>query len=80
MYTEILYHENINSGVRFCVVCPPPVATPLWNQAKDTVVPKLTESGEVIQPEEVIEDIEQCLGPAPPEATAQTAPAGGSPA
>lgn len=61
MYTEILYHENRDSGVRFCVVCPPPVATPLWNQAKDTVVPKLTESGEVIQPEEVIADIEECL-------------------
>jgi NAD(P)-dependent dehydrogenase (short-subunit alcohol dehydrogenase family) len=61
MYTEILYHENLNSGVRFCCVCPPPVSTPLWNQARDTVVPKLTESGEVITPEEVIADVEECL-------------------
>jgi len=61
MYTEILYHENRDSGVRFVCVCPPPVATPLWNQAKDTVVPELTKSGETILPEEVIEDVEQCL-------------------
>lgn len=61
MYTEILYHENRDSGVRFVCVCPPPVATPLWQQAKDTVVPKLTASGETIQPEEVIADVESCL-------------------
>ena len=61
MYTEILYHENLNCGVRFCCVCPPPVATPLWQQAKDTVVPKLTEAAPALEPEEVIEDIERCL-------------------
>lgn len=61
MYTDILYHENRDSGVRFCCVCPPPVATPLWNQAKDTVVPKLIENGETLQPEDVINDVEACL-------------------
>lgn len=61
MYTEILYHENRDSGVRFVCVCPPPVATPLWKQAEDTVVPELTKSGEIIQPEEVIEAIEVSL-------------------
>ena len=61
MYTEILYHENRDSGVRFCCVCPPPVATPLWKQAEDTVVPRLTESSEAIEPGDVIEDIEKCL-------------------
>ena len=61
MYTEILYHENLNSGVRFCCVCPPPVATPLWKQAEATVKPKLVESGETLQPEEVIADVEACL-------------------
>ncbi|MCR9106356.1 MAG: SDR family oxidoreductase [Gammaproteobacteria bacterium] len=61
MYTEILYHENRDSGVRFCCVCPPPVATPLWKQAKDTVVPKLTDASEAIAPAEVIEDVERCL-------------------
>ena len=61
MYTEILYHENLDSGVRFCCVCPPPVATPLWKQAHDTVVPKLTESSEAIEPQEVIDNVEECL-------------------
>ena len=61
MYTEILYHENLNSGVRFVCVCPPPVATPLWRQAEDTVVPELTKSGEVIEPIEVIDAIEASL-------------------
>jgi len=61
MYTEILYHENRDSGVRFVCVCPPPVATPLWQQARDTVIPRLTESGATIQPEEVIADYENSL-------------------
>ncbi len=61
MYTEILYHENLNSGVRFCCVCPPPVATPLWKQAEATVMPKLVQGGVVLSPEEVLEDIEECL-------------------
>ena len=33
-YTEILYHENRNSGLRFCCVCPPAVKTALWQQAE----------------------------------------------
>lgn len=61
MYTEILYHENLNSGVRIVCVSPPPVATPLWKQAKDTVVPKVTKVDTVLTPEEVIADIELCL-------------------
>ena len=27
-FSEILYHENRNRGVRFACVCPPPVRTP----------------------------------------------------
>jgi len=61
MYTEILYHENLNSGVRFVCICPPPVATPLWKQAEATVVPKLVNDTPPISPEEVLEDVEQCL-------------------
>ena len=38
-FTEVLYHENRNRGVRFASVCPPPVATPLLDQAKSQ--PKL---------------------------------------
>jgi NAD(P)-dependent dehydrogenase (short-subunit alcohol dehydrogenase family) len=61
MYTEILYHENMKSGVRFVCACPPPVSTPLWKQAEATVVPKIIEGGDVLTPEQVIEDIEKCL-------------------
>jgi len=61
MYTEILYHENLGSGVRFVCACPPPVSTPLWKQAEATVMPKLVEGGDVLTPEQVLDDIEQCL-------------------
>jgi short-subunit dehydrogenase len=61
MYTEVLYHENLKSGVRFVCVCPPPVATPLWQQAHATVMPRLVAEAESIQPQEVLDDIEQCL-------------------
>jgi NAD(P)-dependent dehydrogenase (short-subunit alcohol dehydrogenase family) len=61
MYTEILYHENINSGVRFVCVCPPAVATPLWQQAHDTVMPKLVSESPSLQSQEVLDDIEKCL-------------------
>lgn len=61
MYTEVLYHENRDKGVRFLCVCPPPVSTPLWKQAEATVVPKLIDGGETLTPEQVLDDIEQCL-------------------
>lgn len=61
MYTEVLYHENMNSGVRFVCVCPPPVATPLWKQAHATVMPKLVENAESIESQDVLDDIEKCL-------------------
>ena len=60
-YTEILYHENLNSGIRFCCVCPPAVATPLWKQAEATVVPKLPGEGETLTPKDVIDEVENCL-------------------
>jgi hypothetical protein len=37
------------------------VATPLWKQAEATVMPKLVADGVNIQPQEVLDDIEQCL-------------------
>ena len=60
-FSEVLYHENRNRGVRFCIVCPPPVATPLLDQAKSQ--PKvLKEKGmEPIQPDEVLDAIERDL-------------------
>lgn len=60
-YSEILYHENRDSGLRFCCVCPPAVATPLWRQAEATVVPKLPSKGETLTPNEVIDEVERCL-------------------
>jgi NAD(P)-dependent dehydrogenase (short-subunit alcohol dehydrogenase family) len=61
-FTETLYHENMNSGVRFACVCPPAVATPLLQQGKDTAWPKMLESQSVpIAPMVVIEAVEDCL-------------------
>ena len=59
-YTEILYHENRNSGLRFCCVCPPAVKTALWQQAEATVVPNLPSKGETLMPDVVIDEIERC--------------------
>lgn len=61
-FSETLYHENINSGVRFACVCPPAVNTPLLQQGRDSAWPKMLEdSGAPISPKEVIDAIEQCL-------------------
>lgn len=60
-YTEVLYQENRNSGVQFACVCPPIVATPLLEQARDTVWPKILDVQPTIEPEEVLEKIEECL-------------------
>ncbi len=63
MYTEVLYHENRDCGVRFACVCPPAVATPLLQQGKDTAWPKLMEmnEGEEITPELVLSAVESDL-------------------
>lgn len=63
MYTEVLYHENRDSGVKFGCVCPPAVATPLIQQGKDTAWPKLMSSKEdsYLTPEIVIDTIEADL-------------------
>ena len=61
-FTEILYHENIDSGVKFACVCPPPVDTPLLDQGRSTHWPKMLESGpNPIKPEEMINAIEAHL-------------------
>ena len=62
MLTEILYHEHINSGIRFACVCPPAVNTPLLEQGRSTVWPKMLDSaGAPIAPKEVIDAIEVAL-------------------
>lgn len=58
-FTEVLYHENRNRGVRFACVCPPPVATPLLDQAKSE--PKVLAQLDPIAPEQVLDRIEQRL-------------------
>lgn len=60
-FTEILYHENRASGVRFACVCPPPVATPLLQQGWDTVMPKTVSGMPPIEPQLVLDCIETAL-------------------
>jgi NAD(P)-dependent dehydrogenase (short-subunit alcohol dehydrogenase family) len=61
-FTETLYHENRDSGVRFACVCPPAVATPLLDQGKATAWPKMLDSsGDPIAPQQVIDAIENAL-------------------
>lgn len=58
-FTEVLYHENRGKGVAFACVCPPPVATPLLDQAKSQ--PKVLDDLRPIAPEKVLDAIERCL-------------------
>lgn len=58
-FTEVLAHENRKRGVRFACVCPPPVKTPLLDQAKSQ--PKVLEAVPPIQPETVLDAIERGL-------------------
>ncbi|WP_373091254.1 SDR family NAD(P)-dependent oxidoreductase [Zhongshania sp.] len=60
-FTEVLYQENKNCGVKFACVCPPPVQTPLLNQARETVWPKLFGMLPAISPESVIDKIDRAL-------------------
>ncbi len=60
-YTEILYHENRNKGVRIVCVCPPLAATPLLNQARDTTWPKMLDVTPPVDPQIVIKAIDKGL-------------------
>jgi NAD(P)-dependent dehydrogenase (short-subunit alcohol dehydrogenase family) len=60
-YTEVLYHENMNSGVKFACVCPNVVNTPLLQQARDTAWPKMMDSGASQDPADILEAIETAL-------------------
>lgn len=63
MLTEVVYHENRDSGVKFACICPPPVATPLLDQGKETAWPKLmvAQEGKELSPQQVIDEVEQAL-------------------
>lgn len=58
-FTEVLHHENRGRGVRFACVCPPPVRTPLLDQAKSR--PKLLDEVPPIEPEVVLDAVERSL-------------------
>ena len=61
-FTETLYHENRESGVRFACVCPPAVSTPLLQQGRESDWPKMLDNqGDPIAPAAVIDAIENCL-------------------
>ena len=71
-FSEVLHHENRGKGVRIIAVCPPPVATPLLDQA--TSKPKVLEMGKPIPPGQVLDAIEWDLAKGKPFCfpTAQT--------
>ena len=58
-FTEVLAHENRDRGVRFACVCPPPVATPLLDQAESK--PKILDQAPPIKPEAVLDAIDRAL-------------------
>ena len=60
-FSEVLYHENRNRGVRFACVCPPPVRTPLLKQAEETTWPKLFDGMEPLEPQSVLDAIDVAL-------------------
>ena len=60
-FAEVLYHENRDRGVRFACVCPPPVNTPLLEQGRATVWPKLLDEAPPIEPQEVLDAIDRTL-------------------
>ena len=60
-FTEILYHENRDSNVKVLCVCPPPVKTPLLDQARDTVWPKVFDQGAHIEAQDVLDAIDETI-------------------
>ena len=60
-FSEVLREENRGRGVRFACVCPPPVATPLLDQARATVWPKIFDEAPAIEPQQVLDAIERSL-------------------
>lgn len=60
-FTEVLHHENRGRGVKIVCVCPPAVATPLLQQAKDTSWPKMLDQLPPITAEQVLDSVEQAL-------------------
>jgi len=60
-FSEVLYHENRDRGVRFACVCPPPVDTPLLKQAEENVWPKILDQTKPLEPQAVLDAIDVAL-------------------
>jgi NAD(P)-dependent dehydrogenase (short-subunit alcohol dehydrogenase family) len=63
-FAEVLYRENKRSPLRFLLVCPPMVDTPLVNQAIEQGPGSLTharESGRMVSPESIIDAVEKAI-------------------
>ena len=60
-FTEVLAHEHQDSNVKVLCVCPPPVKTPLLDQARDTVWPKVFDQGKHIEPQDVLSAINRAI-------------------
>ena len=60
-FTEVLHHENLGRGVQFCCICPPPVSTPLLDQARQTVWPKMFDITPAITADDVLNELERGL-------------------
>lgn len=58
-FTEVLAHENRNSGVGFLCVCPGKVRTSMLEQAKSR--PRILEKGPELEPEAVLAAAERAL-------------------
>jgi NAD(P)-dependent dehydrogenase (short-subunit alcohol dehydrogenase family) len=65
LYARVLMRENKKSSVRFQLVCPPAVDTPLIDQAKENGPRFLKEAQKthrnIISPETVVHSVEKCL-------------------
>lgn len=60
-FTEVLAHEHQDSNVNILCVCPPPVKTPLLDQARATVWPKTFDQGPHLEPQEVLDAIDTAI-------------------
>ncbi len=58
-FSEVLHHETRDRGIRSVCVCPPPVATPLLEQA--TSRPKVLDQAPPIAPGTVLDAIDKAL-------------------
>ncbi len=63
-FAEVLYHEHLDSPIRFACVCPPAVDTPLMDQLSDEgrfLIDSLPDKLKTITPDKVLDEIEKCL-------------------